>query len=102
MILSLRNSREIIQFERDLEPEQIPEAKSKLDLVEFVNAITPKKKKDILKSMDAVSAKSNEIPKCGLPDQNWPKSNILTPTNQPSPATRVVQESCPSSHGRTK
>ena len=32
--------------------------------------------------MEVVSAQSNEIPKCGLPDQNWPKSNTLTPTNQ--------------------
>ena len=82
--LSLRNSKEIVQFERSLEPEQIAEAKIKLDLEEFVRTITEEGKKDILKSMEFKSAQSNEIPKCGLPDQHWPKSNTLTPTNQPS------------------
>ena len=39
-------------------------------------------KEKILKALASTSLSVNEIPKCGLPDKNWPKSDVLTSAKQ--------------------
>ena len=104
LYLSLRNSKEIIQYERSLEPEQKVEEGDKVvleDIRKYVHSISSEDKETILKAMEAPSANTNEIPKCGLPDQNWPKSNNLTPSNQlsgfsiPEPVVSLSQKTLP-------
>ena len=82
---ALRNSKEIISFAKTLEPEHKAGEKKKLDLKdmhEFVSSITSEDKKKILKAIEDTNVKRNNVPECGLPDPNWPKSDLLTPTNQ--------------------
>ena len=94
----------IIQYERNLEHEQKVEEGDKVvleDIRKYVHSISSEDKKTILKAMEAPSANTNEIPKCGLPDQNWPKSNILAPSNQlsgfsiPEPVVSLSQKKLP-------
>ena len=82
---ALRNSTEIISFAKTLEPEHKTKSENESelkDIKEFVSTISSQDKEEILKALASTSLSVNEIPKCGLPDKNWPKSDLLTSTNK--------------------
>ena len=85
-----------------MEPEQKVDKMDKLDFEDirkYVHSISSEDKQKILNEMEAKSV--NEIPSCGLPDPNWPKSSIVTPSNQlsgfsiPEPFVSSSQKTLP-------
>ena len=84
---ALRNSKEILSYAKTLEPEHKAEEEKEVeseDIRQFVASISPKDKEEILEAMEVTTVTANEIPKCGLPDPSWPRSDLLTSPNQPS------------------